>query len=212
MGDNIRNRGTVICLIIFVMIASLVTGRTNAQSATTRFAITIRIHGIGTGGDNVSSPGSGTVNPLHAQHPITVTVYDASNTLVATKTGNVSYNASIGQFQGVIDMGALQNGVYTALVKTDQTLRRSFPGIISVSAGQTITLPIVTLITGDVNNDNVLSIADYAMILDCFSDLSAARNCSDNLKKTATDITDDGSVNQFDYNLFLRCYRDWETS
>ena len=73
-----------------------------------------------------------------------------------------------------------------------------------MTTNQATTIPENFLITGDVNNDNLLSILDYNQILDCFSELTPARNCAETTKKQMTDVTDDGSVNQFDYNLFLR--------
>jgi hypothetical protein len=79
-----------------------------------------------------------------------------------------------------------------------QYLGRQYPGILSIANGQATHLQDLALVSGDTNNDNVLS------ILDCFSDLTPARNCSDANKKLMTDLTDDGEVNQFDYNLFLR--------
>ncbi len=54
------------------------------------------------------------------------------------------------------------------------------------------------------NNDNKIDALDYNMLTDCYSDSAPASNCTDTLKKLAADITDDGNVNLFDYNLFLR--------
>ena len=61
-----------------------------------------------------------------------------------------------------------------------------------------------SMVTGDANLDNKLSILDYNILLDCYSDLLAAKNCSDQRKLQLSDFTDDGKVNEFDYNLFLR--------
>lgn len=40
--------------------------------------------------------------------------------------------------------------------------------------------------------------------MDCYSDIAPAISYIDPAKKLRADITDDGNVNQFDYNLFLR--------
>ncbi len=62
----------------------------------------------------------------------------------------------------------------------------------------------MTLIAGDSNNDNLVNLLDYNMITDCYSDFLPANACADENKKLMTDLTDDGKVNQFDYNLLLR--------
>jgi hypothetical protein len=49
----------------------------------------------------------------------------------------------------------------------------------------------------------LINILDYNILMGCYSDLSPAINCPAGEEKRA-DITDDGAVNQFDYNLFLR--------
>ncbi len=175
-----------------------------SQAASTSVQVSVKIHGIGNGGDNVSPSSSGNLQPLHTTRTVTIGLSDSTNQQVVSKTGSVTYSASLGIFQGTIALGTVSSGVYTVSVKTDQTLRRTVPGIISITAGQPVTLPTISLVTGDVNNDNLLSIIDYNMLLDCFSDIAPAKNCTDATKKAATDISDDGSVNQFDYNLLLR--------
>ena len=76
-------------------------------------------------------------------------------------------------------------------------------GSINIVKGQENNVASSTLIAGDVNQDNKLSVLDYDIIMGCYSDLSPAKNC-DAAKKLAADISDDGKVNQDDYNLFLR--------
>lgn len=171
---------------------------------TTKFATTILLHGIGKSGDNVNPTSTGNTSPLHPQRTITFELFNVNNQLIATKQGSIAYNATTGNFQGEVAVGTLPNGIYTVRSGMTQYLKKTIPGIITVTSGQTIQLPTITLTAGDSNGDNMLSILDYNMVLDCFSDLSPARNCSDSLKKMAADLTDDGIVNQFDYNLFLR--------
>ena len=73
----------------------------------------------------------------------------------------------------------------------------------SIVKGQTNNAPPTTLIAGDVNSDNRLTVADYDLIMDCYSDILPAKNCDAN-KKLNADISDDGQVNHHDYNLFIR--------
>lgn len=197
-------RSSFILLLLGLFSAGLFCEQVFSQTAATSVVLSVKVHGIGNGGDNVSPQSTGNLTPLHTTRTVTVNLSDSANRLVVTKTGTVSYNATSGMFQGSVNLGSVTSGVYTVTVKTDQTLRRSVPGIITLTASQTVTLPTISLITGDVNNDNLLSIIDYNMLLDCFSDISPAKNCSDSTKKLATDLSDDGAVNQFDYNLLLR--------
>jgi hypothetical protein len=172
----------------------------------TKFAFTLFMHGIGHSGDN-SNPSAYTLSnqkPVHPQRPVTVQVINASNQLVLTKTGLVNYQATNGNFVGTIDMGTtLTSGSYTVKIKGEQYLNKLIPGIQSITAGVTNTLAQATLVTGDVNNDNKLDILDYNIIVGCYSDFAPAQSCTA-AQKLSADLTDDGNVNQFDYNLFLR--------
>jgi hypothetical protein len=174
------------------------------QTTNTALQLSILLHGIGKGGDNVNPQGSGNMNPLHTQQSVNIDFFNTNNQLVVSKSGTVTFNAVEGNFTGNILLENIPSGVYTARIAISHYLRKTIPGIISITSGQNVPLPVLSLTTGDTNNDNTLSILDYNILLDCFSDLSPARNCSDPNKKLASDLTDDGSVNQFDYNLFLR--------
>jgi hypothetical protein len=167
-------------------------------------SIQVFLHGIGKGGDNANTQSSGNTSPKHPQRSVSIEMYNAANQLAATKTGTITYNSTAGNFQGNVSLGTLSSGAYTAKIKIPQYLKKGLPGIITLPNTASGTVGPISLTTGDANNDNALSILDYNMILDCFSDLTPAKNCSDANKKTATDLTDDGNVNQFDYNLFLR--------
>lgn len=174
------------------------------QPGATQLGLTLFLHGIGRGGDNVSPGTFGNMNPLHPQHTATLELFDASNQSLGIKQGTLTFNNTEGSFKGTIDAGMLQSGVYTARVNVPFYLRKLYPGIVSITGGSLNQLPALSLVAGDSNNDNSLSILDYNIILDCYSDLSAPRNCTDAQKMLSADLTDDGAVNQFDYNLFLR--------
>lgn len=169
----------------------------------TGLSLTLALHGIGKGGDNVNPAGTGNTNPLHPSRQAQIQVFDAANQLLLTKNGIVTYTSTDGKFHGVFDMGTLATGDYVIRVGISQYLwNRS--NIVHITIGQINTIPEVSLVTGDTNNNNSLNILDYNNISDCYSDLSPAKNCSDSLKKQMSDLTDDGNVNQYDYNLFIR--------
>ncbi len=175
----------------------------------TTFVFDLLLHGIGRGGDSANPNGGGNANPLHPQRQITIEVINAQNQSILTKTGLVSFNATNGNFTGSVNMGTtLITGSYTVKVKSSQFLRKIVPGIHTIIAGAVKQLPQAVLITGDVTGpmgvqDNTLNILDYNLIIGCYSDFLPAPSCTPE-NKLLSDLGDDGSVNQFDYNLFLR--------
>jgi hypothetical protein len=180
------------------------TAQPTAASGSTRLAFSVFLHGIGLGGDNVSPAAISAGTPAHLQRSVRVDLYNSSNQLITTKQGTLTYTPAAGNFQAVVDMGTLPTSLYLIKVSVDHYLHKLLPGIQQITSGTLNTIPAVALVTGDATNDNLINIFDYNTVIDCFSDLSAAKNCSDPNKKQAADLTDDGSVNQFDYNLFLR--------
>jgi hypothetical protein len=174
------------------------------QPSGSQLALTIFLHGIGKGGDNVNPTAIGTT-PMNPNRTFTIQMYNSTNQLAVTKQGLLTYNSAAGNFQGTVDIGQVASGVFTVKLSVPRYLNKSVPGIITITGSQTtINIPAVALVAGDINLDNALSIIDYNLILDCFSDLAPAKNCSQAGKQQASDLNDDGNVNQFDYNLFLR--------
>jgi hypothetical protein len=128
------------------------------------------------------------------------------NELVAQGQDEITYDAQDGNYKGLVEIlpKTFNSGKYYIKVKTDYHLKRQIPSILTLNAGQTNTAPAATLVTGDANNDNQLSILDYNSLLSCYSDLVAAHESCSNDLKLSTDFNDDTHVNQIDYNLFLR--------
>jgi hypothetical protein len=170
----------------------------------TTIEVTLLLHGIGQGGDSVNQTPGGTTNPIHTNRSVTVSLYDDHKNLVATKEGTIIYDATTGSFKGSILFDKdCPSGTYVVVVNTDRYLKQILPGQQTITAGTTTLLPSVSLVAGDANNDEYLDIVDYSIVIGCFSELMPAAACNDSTKVLG-DITDDGVVNQFDYNLFLR--------
>ena len=171
-----------------------------------RLDLTVLLHCMGNSGDNVNETNASLSNkyPKHPEKTVLVGIYNALNQLVATKTATILYSSPSGNFTGSVNLDSnFPTGNYIVKVKNSTHLQRRVGGIISIGSSQATILPTVTLITGDANNDNVINILDYNMLIGCYSDLLAAPSC-DEQKKLVTDMDDDGNVNQTDYNLFLR--------
>src|SRR3989344_21371 len=173
----------------------------------TIFAVTIGLDGIGTTGDNANpgdSSGSNR-NPARPSRNVRVEVFDGNDNPVANRPGTIIYNATSGKFTGNINMETLASGNYSVKVKSDGYLRRLIPGIQNVTLGQTYNVPSVNLVTGDINGDNAINILDYNILISCSIFNINPTVCNTEISyKLLADLDDNGVVNQFDYNLFLR--------
>lgn len=179
----------------------------NLPENTTTIDITVFLDGIGNRGDN-TNPNDFSLSNKNPKHPTIgadIQVYTLSNQLIASGTGTITYNTSTGNYLGDIPIqSGFPSGQYTMKVKADTYLRRQVTGVQRINSGQKNKITAVPLVAGDVNNDNKLNILDYNSILDCYSDLTAALNCTASEKSVKSDLNDDDAVNQVDYNLFLR--------
>ena len=170
-----------------------------------RAAVTLLLHGIGKGGDNVSPGTLGNQTPLTPQRTVTLQFINSQNVVVAQPSGLLTYASTTGDFRGVIDAGTvLPSGTYQIRVKTPIYLSSQIGSFFTLTQGQTTTLPSATLVVGDSNNDNLLNILDYNLLLDCYSVFEPARSCSDPQKQKSADLNDDGKVNTTDTTLWQR--------
>ena len=165
----------------------------------------LKLHGLGKGGDSPNPNSAGTLNPLRTTRDLTIEIYDVSSTLITSAKGYMEYTVPTeGVFDGIVELpSTIANGDYLITIRTPYYLGKRLSGSINIVKGQENNVASTALIAGDVNLDNKLSVLDYDIIMGCYSDLSPAKNC-DAAKKLAADISDDGKVNQDDYNLFIR--------
>ncbi len=166
-------------------------------------------HGYGNCGDNVTSSAIGNTNPTHSIRNVMVTIFDTTHNQVGTpQPGQVSYIASAKNFQGTILLSHIPNGSYFITIKMDGFLGKQIPQLETITQGKSLTVPEVSLVNGDINNDNQLDILDYNSLISCYANAqtNAKYNCQ--IPRTAfspgADILDDGSVDGADYNEFIR--------
>ncbi len=182
----------------------------------TYIALRVGMDAIGSAGDNVNpNPSSSNQNPQNKTRNLAVQIFNSNNSQVFAQVGSINYNSTSGVFLGTIDLGAnFASGNYIVKVKSDGHLRRIIPGIQNLSSGltQPIQLPGVNLVAGDIDSNNALNIKDYNILLSCVTspfianiDNKALCNSNANYVKLS-DLEDNGVVNEFDYNLFLREY------
>ncbi len=164
----------------------------------------IKLHGIGLGGDNTNPNLSGNLNPLRVNRAVSVELVDGSAVSKSTSNGSITFKTNTGDFGGDILINNIASSAsYLVKIKSPGYLKKQLLGIINVNKGVINQMPPVTLVVGDINEDNTISITDFNLLIDCYSDLLPAKNCNAT-KKLAADISDDGKVNANDYSLFLR--------
>jgi hypothetical protein len=174
------------------------------NAGNTTFDLNLLFHGIGKGGDNRNPNGGGNPDPAHKTRSVVVDVYDFDqNPIVQEKQGEVTYDPVSGSYKGSVVMGTtLQAQAYTIRVKLSHSLRKNISR--NIVAGTNNVIPVMSLVNGDSNNDAKLDIEDYNIIQGCYSDFDLPPVDCNATKKIQADIDDDGKVNQFDMNLFLR--------
>lgn len=179
----------------------------NPTPANTFMSVTIYHHGVWNSGDNTNPTQTdlSNKNPLHPTIDANLELFNTNNQLIGQGHGPLKYNSKDGNFQGVVGIypNTFPSGNYYLKIKTNYHLKKLVTGILTIKAEQTNTIPAATLVAGDANDDNKLSILDYNILLDCYSDLTHAAACNAD-KKVTSDFNDDSFVNQIDYNLFLR--------
>ena len=91
---------------------------------------------------------------------------------------------------------------YIFKIKADRYLRKRIPGIFPISADQTPkSIQLSTLLLGgDINNNGLINIEDYSLLVKCFGNKKAKSNCAD----AKPDINYDGEINGIDYNMVVK--------
>lgn len=185
----------------------------------TTLSFDLMLHGVGSAGDNPNPSGNSLSNktPLHPQRELKVEIYNSSNQIVSSSSGKVNYDSRSGTFKGAIALGPeIKEGNYAIKLLTPRYLKKLIPGIRKLSPFKDNTITQVQMIAGDTNTDNRLNILDYNAFLDCgygvlnplpIDDANSYFNkktCQIHTPTAYIDVEDNGVVNSFDYNLFLR--------
>lgn len=205
--------------------AQITIGDGGPKPTGTKMSFTLLLHGIGVAGDtpNPIDNDLSNKNPKHPERELKVFVYDANDQLVTEGTGTVFYQTNNedddlnGKFIGSVFLNTiLSDGKYTVKIKSNRYLRKAFPGTITVVGNKDNKLPEIELVAGDTNGDNTINIIDYNALLDCgygalnplpITNSNAPYNsaaCKTHEPRIDIDIDDNGFVNAFDYNLFIR--------
>ncbi len=136
-------------------------------------------------------------NPKRSQRTVDVKILNSSNQQVALVKSNINYDASTGKYKGSVNLGNnFKTGTYIVKIRLDNTLWKAAAGIQNITAGQTYTIPDTIYVSGDINQDNEISLIDYNAIRSCYG----TKSCS---AKTGADLNDDGKVDEVDLNILF---------
>jgi hypothetical protein len=192
---------------------------TSGTATETTLSLSVFLHGIGNAGDNPNPNGNSNSNktPVHLQRNLNILVFDASNHVVANTFMPIIYDRASGSFIGSLRLDdTIPAGNYTIKIKTDRYLRKILPGVQQIKRGQDNAFKDIQMIAGDANNDNLLNVLDYNALRDCgYGQLNPLPNidsksvfqstaCQAHAPAENVDLDDNGTINAFDYNLFLR--------
>jgi Phosphodiester glycosidase len=149
-------------------------------------------------------------DPQHPQRELEVQILKkcSNNVLVPVYSNlhTVCYVSTKNAFTGSVDLVYFRPGDYTVKLKLSNTFRKQVSGMVTIGQRAT-TLPTkVVLQPGDINGDDTLNILDYNLLISCYGDLLPVGLDCPAATMPLTDLTDDGKVNQFDYNIIRRAF------
>ena len=130
-------------------------------------------------------PAGSLTGQVIASKPVTVSLYDATDTLVASVPANLD---------GTFNLTA-PAGTYTVVATADGFL--SAAGSATISSGGSSAMPIVTLIAGDIDGNDVI---------DEFDALTIGMNYNA-AAPAAADLNNDGVINVLDLEILAANYR-----
>lgn len=173
---------------------SLGSGNTNAT-----ISFTFSLPGIGPASENKNP------NPQRTQRMINVGIINSSGAATSAQ-GTANFDSATNTYKGTVTVSNLAPGTYTAKIRLDNTLWKKLPDTITITSGpNTLSTTTVQLISGDIDQNNSLTIADYTSFVKCFK---ALPSCSTSLKSltnfdedaTTKDDLDDLTILQQGFN------------
>lgn len=120
-----------------------------------------------------------------ASKPITIRLYNADNSLAASLVANADGTFILTAPAGSYTITAIADGFLSA------------QGSITLTNGNTITMPNVALLAGDINNDGVI---------DQFDAITMGMSYNTSIP-SAADLNNDGTINVLDLQLLALNYR-----
>jgi hypothetical protein len=120
-----------------------------------------------------------------ASKPVTVSLFDAGNALVTSVTANPDGTFSLAAPAGTFTVVAIASGFLSA------------QGSAVLTPGGTTTKPVITLLAGDIDGNQVIDQFDALTIGMSYNTATPA----------SADLNNDGNINVLDLELLARNYR-----
>ena len=180
----------------------LVPTPTPIPQGSTVIPVELRLHGLGKGGDSVSPTSEYGIPNTKTRSAIIMFADTTTNTQQGISSAELTYSEARGIFTGpIVPPTTLAGGTYNVTVTIAGYLSSQ---ILAFAVGENGLL-ITSLVTGDIDQNGVMNIGDYNILIGCYSSSAEfpPKNCTPE-NKTKADLTDDGNVNQYDLNLWLR--------
>ncbi|HVZ67574.1 MAG TPA: VWA domain-containing protein [Patescibacteria group bacterium] len=137
--------------------------------------LNLALVGIGTASSDSARLGINST-PQRPQRVTQIQIYNAQNQMISSNSGSVTFDPTSGTYKGTITLGNnFQTGSYLIKTRLDNTLFKTTPGIVSITAGTSNQSPLTQLVSGDINHDNVINLLDYTMFLSCLHDKSTCQ-------------------------------------
>ena len=131
--------------------------------------------------------GSGTLNgQVLAEKPVTVSLFNADNTLAGSVTANPDGTFSLTAPAGSYTVFATASGYLSAQAS------------VTLTDGSTTTMPTISLLAGDIDNNNVIDQFDAMTIGMSYNSATP----------TAADLNNDGVINVLDLEVLAANYRE----
>jgi hypothetical protein len=131
-------------------------------------------------------PSGSLTGEVLASKPVTVSLYNADSSLAATVNANPDGTFSLQAPAGTYTVFATASGFLSA------------QGSVTITGGAANTLPTISLLAGDIDNNNVIDQFDAMTI-------GMSYNTAD---PVSADLNNDGVINVLDLELLARNYRD----
>lgn len=152
----------------------------------TKVSLALALQGVGAGRGANRNP---IAEELEKNINVQIFTQDGQKTEINQKA---KYDRESQTYKGTAVFPPFTSGSFIVKVKANKYLRKRIPGIVTIQQGQENQLNTVTLVAGDVNNDNFLDIEDYNMYKACFGKSRAQTVGS--LSCANADLNDDGAI------------------
>ena len=171
---------------------------TNFGVATKPLETLVRIQAKMPGIGNATGDNNDPVKPIRTAE---IEIFNLQNQKIKEGTGSAEFNGE-DTYVGTIPLGEnFTSGTYYAKVRFNNSLRSTVEGVHPITVGETNEFPPVTLISGDLDQNNILDLRDYNIFIACYGE----KQCNQTHKDRA-DLNDNGDVDPVDYNILLRSF------